>query len=160
MDDVRTELKVTGAITLNDANVRKLSGKTSGEISMNDLRGKSACFDKIRFKCNAWNTKDNYGTSNIIVYDINGVNVSEWSGNPVVSTWGDITLNLKEGVYNVGKIYFRRFIDTSSGGGASMEVWLYTSYNDSWIKIITDNSYRTGRQWETKIIDHNDVTSI
>lgn len=41
MDDVRTELKVTGTITLNDTNVRKLAGKASGEISMNDLRGKS-----------------------------------------------------------------------------------------------------------------------
>lgn len=42
MDMVRVELKrPTGAISLNDADVRKLAGILSGAISMNDLRGKS-----------------------------------------------------------------------------------------------------------------------
>lgn len=42
MEQVRTELKKTGAISLNDTDVRKLAGRTSGTISMADLRGKKA----------------------------------------------------------------------------------------------------------------------
>lgn len=43
MSQVNVELKKneTSVITLNDTNVRKLAGKPSGVISMNDLRGKS-----------------------------------------------------------------------------------------------------------------------
>lgn len=43
MSQVNAELKKgeTTVITLNDTDVRKLAGKTSGVISMNDLRGKS-----------------------------------------------------------------------------------------------------------------------
>lgn len=42
MNQVNVELKKTGTttISLNQADVRKLAGKTSGTISMNDLRGK------------------------------------------------------------------------------------------------------------------------
>lgn len=42
MDQVRIELGLSGAISLNQANVRTLAGKPSGTISMSDLRGKSA----------------------------------------------------------------------------------------------------------------------
>lgn len=42
MDNVRTELKKTGTISLNDSDVRKLAKIESGTISMNDLRGKKA----------------------------------------------------------------------------------------------------------------------
>lgn len=44
LNDVRTELGVSGVITMNDSNVRTLAGVGgSGTIiSMNDLRGKSA----------------------------------------------------------------------------------------------------------------------
>lgn len=44
MSQVNTELKksATATISLNDSAVRKLAGKTSGTISMNDLRGKKA----------------------------------------------------------------------------------------------------------------------
>lgn len=43
MSQVNTELKKSAiaTISLNDSAVRKLAGKTSGTISMNDLRGKS-----------------------------------------------------------------------------------------------------------------------
>lgn len=40
MEQVRTELKRTGTISLNDTDVRKLAGKASGTIGMSDLRGK------------------------------------------------------------------------------------------------------------------------
>jgi len=40
--DVRTELSGSGAVTLNDANVRTLAAKPSGIISLADLYGKSA----------------------------------------------------------------------------------------------------------------------
>ena len=44
MSQVNVELKKgeTTVITLNDTDVRKLAGKPSGVISMNDLRGKKA----------------------------------------------------------------------------------------------------------------------
>lgn len=42
MEQVRTELKRNGTISLNDTDVRKLAGRTSGTISMADLRGKKA----------------------------------------------------------------------------------------------------------------------
>ena len=41
MSQVRTELGLSGAISLNLAAVRTLAGKASGAISMSDLRGKS-----------------------------------------------------------------------------------------------------------------------
>lgn len=40
MEQVRTELKLSGTISLNQPEVRKLAKKSSGAISMNDLRGK------------------------------------------------------------------------------------------------------------------------
>ena len=44
MEQVNTELKksATATISLNDSAVRKLAGRTSGTISMADLRGKKA----------------------------------------------------------------------------------------------------------------------
>lgn len=39
--DVRVELGRSGQISMNDSDVRKLAGKTSGQIAMSDLRGKS-----------------------------------------------------------------------------------------------------------------------
>ena len=39
--DVRNELGKTGAISLGDSAVRTLAGRTSGAISLGDLRGKS-----------------------------------------------------------------------------------------------------------------------
>lgn len=39
---VRTELGLSGPISLGDADVRALAGKPTGPISLNDLRGKSA----------------------------------------------------------------------------------------------------------------------
>ena len=40
--DVRKELGKTGAISLGDSAVRALAGRTSGAISLGDLRGKSS----------------------------------------------------------------------------------------------------------------------
>ena len=40
--DVRNELGKTGAISLGDSAVRTLAGRTSGAISLGDLRGKSS----------------------------------------------------------------------------------------------------------------------
>ena len=42
MSQVRTELGRSNTITLNDSDVRNLAGRTSGAISMSDLRGKSS----------------------------------------------------------------------------------------------------------------------
>lgn len=41
LNDVRVELGRSNQISLNDTDVRKLAGKTSGQIAMSDLRGKS-----------------------------------------------------------------------------------------------------------------------
>lgn len=42
MAQVRTELGLSGAISLNQGNVRTLAGRPSGTISLSDLRGKSS----------------------------------------------------------------------------------------------------------------------
>lgn len=42
MSQVRTELGLTGSISLGQSEVRALAGKPSGAISLSDLRGKSA----------------------------------------------------------------------------------------------------------------------
>ena len=56
MEQVRTELKRTGTISLNDTDVRKLAGRTSGTISMADLRGKKASESVTNYKVysNTW----------------------------------------------------------------------------------------------------------
>ena len=41
MGQVRTELKKSGSLDLNNSDVRRLAGKPSGTIRMSDLRGKS-----------------------------------------------------------------------------------------------------------------------
>lgn len=45
--DVRNELGMGGQIDMNNANVRKLGGRPSGQIAMSDLRGKS---NKLNYK--------------------------------------------------------------------------------------------------------------
>ena len=47
ISDIQTELGITGgtALTLNDTNVRRLAGKTSGAIGLLDLRGKGWLFN-------------------------------------------------------------------------------------------------------------------
>jgi hypothetical protein len=42
MDQVRVELGVTGAISLQDGLVRDLAGRPTGSVSLSDLRGKTA----------------------------------------------------------------------------------------------------------------------
>lgn len=58
MSQVNTELKksATATISLNDSAVRKLAGKTSGTISMNDLRGKKASESVTNYQIysNSW----------------------------------------------------------------------------------------------------------
>lgn len=163
--DINVELGRRGdaSLNLNDSQVRKLANKPNGTISLSDLRGKRATFSKIRFRTNAWAVKDNYGTNRIVLYNTSGGAVWDKSANPVVatSTGGNWTYyDLPEGIYNIGSIYFHRFIDTSSDGGAEIWVEVYTSYNDTWRQIHYDRNYRTGRQWEAKTVDIADVYSI
>lgn len=58
MSQVNTELKKASnaAISLNDSAVRKLAGKTSGTISMSDLRGKKASESVTNYQVysNSW----------------------------------------------------------------------------------------------------------
>lgn len=73
MSQVNTELKksATATISLNDSAVRKLAGKTSGTISMNDLRGKKAS-----------ETVTNYQIYN-----------NSWSGSKYRDNTGNFTVN-------------------------------------------------------------------
>ena len=59
MEQVRTELKRNGTISLNDTDVRKLAGRTSGTISMADLRGKKASETVTNYQIysNSWRGK-------------------------------------------------------------------------------------------------------
>lgn len=66
MSQVNTELKksATATISLNDSAVRKLAGKTSGTISMNDLRGKKASESVTNYQIysNEWLADDKKGS--------------------------------------------------------------------------------------------------
>lgn len=70
MSQVNVELKKgeTTVITLNDANVRKLAGKPSGVISMNDLRGKKASeyVESYQIYSNSWSGTNDSGNFKII----------------------------------------------------------------------------------------------
>lgn len=57
MNDVRTELGKTGTISLNDSDVRNLASKTSGTISMGDLRGKQNSITVSNELISSFNTK-------------------------------------------------------------------------------------------------------
>ena len=51
MDEVRSELNRNNTISLGDSDVRKLAKKTTGTISMDDLRGKKASdVDEFKFR--------------------------------------------------------------------------------------------------------------
>lgn len=56
MDQVNTELghSATKLISLNQSDVRALAGKSSGTISMDDLRGKSASLSMVTGLYDAW----------------------------------------------------------------------------------------------------------
>jgi len=60
INDVRNELGISGTTSLNDSDVRGLAGKSSGQISMNDLRGKT----KTLLVAFSYNTISNTWTGN------------------------------------------------------------------------------------------------
>lgn len=66
MSQVNIELKksATATISLNDSAVRKLAGKTSGTISMNDLRGKKASESVTNYQIysNSWRGENAEGS--------------------------------------------------------------------------------------------------
>lgn len=66
MSQVNVELKKseTAVITLNDTDVRKLAGKPSGVISMNDLRGKknSEYVENYQIYHNEWSGRRQTGS--------------------------------------------------------------------------------------------------
>ena len=79
MSQVRTELGRSNTITLNDSDVRNLAGRTSGTISMSDLRGKSSYTHQLTVG-NYYS--EEYGYSAVISYygnlspkTINGIGV-------------------------------------------------------------------------------------
>lgn len=69
MSQVNVELKKneTAVITLNDTDVRKLAGKPSGVISMNDLRGKknSEYVENYQIYSNTWEGERKSGSFTI-----------------------------------------------------------------------------------------------
>ncbi|MGL5717215.1 MAG: hypothetical protein ACRCX2_29660 [Paraclostridium sp.] len=97
LNDVRNELKISGQIDMNNAAVRKLANKTSGTISLNDLKGKSnTVVGNITLKGNVSYRHSGSGTSsatynmdtNILMISgtvtVTGsiTNVSNWSSAP------------------------------------------------------------------------------
>ncbi|MGL5315637.1 MAG: hypothetical protein ACRC92_20450 [Peptostreptococcaceae bacterium] len=113
-----------------------------------------AIYDQIRFSCTSWATKDNYGTHNVYFYDYSGREVHRIEGNPVFATWSsNVTYNIPK-LNEIKSIKFRRFIDTSSDGGAHLNVDIYSA-KTGWRNIIYNYWYRTGKRWEECTIDVN-----
>lgn len=73
MQQVNTELKKSGTatISLNDTDVRKLAGKTSGTLSMNDLRGKKASESVNNYSLHSGSYDSNYDSSKTYNFNIN-----------------------------------------------------------------------------------------
>ena len=111
MSQVNTELKksATATISLNDSAVRKLAGKTSGTISMNDLRGKKAS-----------ESVENYSIYN-----------NSWEGT---RTEGNITINLPHKVISGYLIVNSSCKRPSSGIRGYVEI-LNTKVNNKTVNI-------------------------
>jgi len=128
MSDIMTELGISGATSLNDSDVRGLAGISSGQISFDDLRGKSASIL----------TPFNYGT----ITSTHGAQ----SGTTViitVNTNGNITTNAVSGGGTQ---------TWNSGGGSSSDYEVYCQYNsgyslnygeavNTWITLSANRSF-------------------
>ena len=82
--DVRNELGKTGAISLGDSAVRTLAGRTSGAISMSDLRGKSSYTHQLTIGTDSRPTAVYYGYGRDVNAfgglnpdNINGIKITE-----------------------------------------------------------------------------------
>ena len=97
MSQVNIELKKneTAVITLNDTDVRKLAGKPSGVISMNDLRGKSNTEYVENYLLHSGSYSSDIMSSKTYNFKIN---------IPHKITKGTITLNISKGyTYDGGR---------------------------------------------------------
>ena len=98
MSQVNVELKKseTAVITLNDTDVRKLAGKPSGVISMNDLRGKKASehVENYQIYSNEWSGVSKKGSFTISFPKkvISGKIIAVGRGSSGITQGGKITI--------------------------------------------------------------------
>lgn len=136
MSQVNTELGLSSStqISLNQANVRSLAGVPSGQISMNNLRGKSAVV-----------------SSGLIVY-LDAGNSSSYPGSG--TTWTDLsgsgnngtlingpTYNSSNGgsiVFDGNDDYVNCGTSTPPAGNISVFSWVYpTAFQSQWNIVVT-----------------------
>lgn len=104
-------------------------------------------YNQVRFNCNTWSAKGNAGTRLVVFYDKDGREFFRIRKDPVFGSWAtDVIYNIPESPY-ISKIYFERYIDTRSHGGAHLNVDI-SSIKTGWRNIIRNAWYRTGNGWE------------
>lgn len=109
--NVRTELGKTGAISLGDSAVRTLAGRTSGAISLGDLRGKSNGQDVI--------IKSGYKPAQAgkkEYYDVFGFSTYKWSVGSASPTY------IKINSSNISILRFVYYKDVREYGGYSSKL--------------------------------------
>lgn len=109
-------------------------------------------FTKIRFTCNVYRPKSNYGTSACVIQDIIGNNLTSISGGNhfVCPTTGTKEHIINQPFIVADYITLNRYIDTRSNGNSTMKVELYDSYACKWITVLNTSNYRTGNGWENE----------
>ena len=119
MSDVMSELGISGETSLNDSDVRGLAGKTSGQISMSDLRGKS----------------------NTILVDFNYDTISNtWTGNS--GTTAGLQINTNRTITVAGSGGTTQTWLESSGTASDYEVKCQYNYGDN-LTVGTSDTWQT-----------------
>ncbi len=145
MSQVMSELGISGATSLNDSDVRGLAGKPSGQISMSDLRGKSA--------------------SILVDFDY-GVISNTWTGNS--GTTAGLQINTDRTITVSGTGGTTQTWLESSGTASDYEVKCQYNYGDNltvgtadtWQTISEDRFYGVSSGGSTGQNKYGDFTII
>lgn len=111
-------------------------------------------YNRVRFNCTAWDTKGNTGTDVVQFFDYSGRKIHEINKWLVFGTWATNVEYVIPEMKEIKRMAFHRHLDTHSGGGARLNVDIF-SPKVGWKRIIKDAWYRTGDHWEWISIDTN-----
>lgn len=145
-DDIRKELGITGAVSLNDPKVRELAGRLSGEISLNDLRGKAASTAFTAFKFRFMGIQNSKVTC---IEIFNAKHQLLFTSNEHSPVDIDISLSAKEFVYSIPDSYRESlknnmaYIRLNHDSNANYYVQLYLVIGGKDVQV-SDNLYAYG----------------
>ena len=151
MSQVNVELKKgeTSVITLNDTDVRKLAGKPSGTISMNDLRGKKASeyVENYQIYSNEWSGVNKNGSFTISFPKkvISGKIIAVGRGSSGITQSGAIKIlgtrissrgtkeiNIQAGTSSLTGSYETGYSQNSNGSFGSGRIGITVKFTGEW----------------------------